>query len=254
MGWLFTKGASKLRAPTLKPLVRRRGSYGVDAPYLLPIPVLLIAGNIMQGFVSGTPWPFVAAGAIAACMGCGLYASLRGKFVVWSRLLDQLELKGDERVLDLGCGRGAVLLLAAERLTAGRALGVDLWRKGDQSNNSAAATARNAGLEGVAARVAVFTADMVALPFADGSFDVVLSSLAIHNIRQPAARDRAIDEAVRVLKKGGRMVIADIFSSARYRARLADLGMTELEVRGLGWRMWWSGPWMPTRLVTATKP
>src|SRR5713101_10177795 len=101
------------------------------------------------------------------CVGFGLYASRRGKFVVWSELLDQLSLRGDERILDLGCGRGAVLLLAAQHLTTGRTVGVDLWRSADQSSNSAEAARRNAIAEGVADRVELHTADMTALPFED---------------------------------------------------------------------------------------
>ena len=147
-----------------------------------------------------------------------------------------------------------MLLLAARRLTTGRAVGVDLWRKSDQSGNAAEATWRNAVAEGVADRVALHTADMAALPFVDGSFDVVLSSVAVHNIKGRAGRDRAIGEAVRVLRLRGRLMIADIFATGRYRDRLAELGMTDVVRRGLGWRMWWSGPWLPTRLVTATKP
>ena len=42
---------------------------------------------------------------------------------VWAELLDTLNLRGDERILDLGCGRGAVLLMAAQHLTTGRAVG-----------------------------------------------------------------------------------------------------------------------------------
>ena len=83
----------------------------------------------------------------------------------------------------MGCGRGAVLLMAAQHLTTGRAVGVDLWRTVDQSGNSAEATRRNAVAEGVADRVELHTADMTALPFEGNSFDLVLSSLAIHNIR-----------------------------------------------------------------------
>src|SRR4051794_9176183 len=77
-----------------------------------------------------------------------LYTTLRGKFVVWAELLDRLNLRGDERILDLGCGRGAVLLLAAQHLTTGRAVGVDLWRGADQSGNAAVATRRNPVAEG----------------------------------------------------------------------------------------------------------
>jgi SAM-dependent methyltransferase len=215
---------------------------------------VFVVANIVDGVISGTMWPFVTAGVILACTGCGLYASRRGKFVVWAELLDQLTLRGDEQILDLGCGRGAVLLMAAQHLTTGQAVGVDLWKSKDQSGNAAEATWHNAVAEGVAGRVQVHTADMAALPFEDNTFDLVLSSLAIHNIKGRAGRDRAIEEAVRVLRPGGRLLIADIWATGRYRARLVELGMTDVARRGLGWPMWWSGPWLPTRLVTATKP
>jgi ubiquinone/menaquinone biosynthesis C-methylase UbiE len=233
---------------------RRQGSYGIDAPYLLPIPALLLIAGVAQGVLSRAALPFVGAGLVAACMACGLHTSIRGKFAVWAELLDGLALRGDEQILDLGCGRGAVLLMAAGRLRTGRAVGVDLWRKQDQSGNEPDATRRNAAAEGVDDRVELYTADMTALPFENNRFDVVLSSLAVHNIKGRAGRDRAIDEAVRVLRPGGRLLIADIRCTGRYHVRLADLGMTDVTRRSLGWRMWWGGPWLPTRIVTATKP
>src|SRR5262249_24546044 len=104
----------------------------------------------------------------------GLYTSRRGKFVVWAKLLDQLNLLGDERILDIGCGRGAVLLMAAQHLATGRAVGIDLWKRGDQSGNSFESTLRNATAEGVADRIDLHTAEMTALPFEDDSFDLVL--------------------------------------------------------------------------------
>jgi ubiquinone/menaquinone biosynthesis C-methylase UbiE len=232
----------------------RRGAYGIDAPHLLPVLGLLIAVNVVSGFVAGSVWPFIGAAAVLLCGGCGLYASRRGKFVVWDRLLGQLPWKGDERVLDLGCGRGAVLLLAAGRLTTGRAVGVDLWRRGDQSGNSAEATRHNAAAEGVADRVELYTADLVALPFAAERFDVVVSNVAIHNVKGRAGREKAIEEVVRVLRPGGRLLVADLRATRQYRDHLVKLGMAGVARRGLGWRMWWSGPWLPTHLVTATKP
>jgi ubiquinone/menaquinone biosynthesis C-methylase UbiE len=209
---------------------------------------------LVMAIISGHWQTFVPVTFMLAVLGFYLHSTLRGKFVVWADLLDQLNLRGDERLLDMGCGRGAVLLMAAQRLTTGRAAGVDLWRSVDQSGNALEATQRNAIAEGVADRVELHTGDMTALPFEDNSFDVVVSSLAIHNIRGSAGREKAINEAVRVLRPGGRLMIADIRATGHYQEQLAKLGMSAVARRRLGWRFWWGGPWGATFLVTATKP
>jgi ubiquinone/menaquinone biosynthesis C-methylase UbiE len=177
-----------------------------------------------------------------------------GKFVVWEALLRGLDLRGDERVLDMGSGRGAVLLMAAKLLPRGRAVGIDLWKSVDQSGNTMDAARLNAEREGVGDRVDLRTGDMTRMPFQDGSFDVVLSALAIHNIKDPQARRHAIDEAARVLRPGGRLVISDIQATPEYADRLRELGLSDVRSQGLGWRYWYGGPWMATTLVTASKP
>lgn len=232
---------------------RPKASYGIDAPRLLPVLAVLFIANVAQGIISGKLWPFLGAALILGCASLGFYASRRGKFLVWSKLLDGLKLRGDEQILDIGCGRGAVLMLAAQHLTTGRAVGVDLWRKRDQSGNAAEATERNAVAEGLADRVELRTADMTALPFENASFDLIVSSIAIHNVNRPR-RDKAIEEAVRVLRPGGRLMIADLSATRQYLARLKELGMTNFGRINLGWRMWWTGPWLSTHLVTASKP
>ena len=148
-------------------------------------------------------------------------------------------------ILDIGCGRGAILLMAAQHLTTGHAVGIDIWKRGDQSGNAAEATLRNAAAEGVTKRVELQTADMTELPFADNSFDIVLSNIAIHNVRGREARARAVAEAARVLRPGGRLLLADMRATGGYPRQLAQLGMTGVSRRSLGWRMWWSGPWPP---------
>ncbi|OBG28937.1 class I SAM-dependent methyltransferase [Mycobacterium sp. 852002-51057_SCH5723018] len=193
-----------------------------------------------------------AAGMISM-MTWYIYATRSGKFVVWDRVLDDLRLRGDETVLDLGCGRGAVLTAVAKRLPRGRAIGVDLWHA-DQTDNSQEATLANAALENVADRIEVRTADMTALPLPDESVDVVVSSLAIHNIPARAGRRQALDEAARVLRPGGRLAIADLWETRQHAERLRELGWRNVKRRNLGWRMWYGGPWISTRLVTATKP
>ena len=234
--------------------VRGAGSYGFDAPYLIFIPAAVVVGNAVQAIWLRSLWPFVGTWIVLLCMVSGLYTSRRGKFEVWSTLADGLTLRGNERVLDLGCGRGAVLLIFARRLAAGRAVGVDIWRTQDQSGNAIEATRQNAEADGVADRVELHTADMSELPFERDSFDIVVSNIAIHNIGDASRRERVIEEAVRVLRPGGRLLIADLRHIGRYADRLASLGMINITRRNLGWRMWWGGPWAPTRLVSAEKP
>jgi arsenite methyltransferase len=98
----------------------------------------------------------------------------------------------------------AVLTAVARRLTTGRVTGVDIWSRKDQSGNAKDVTLRNASLGGVGDCVQVETGDMRALPYPNETFDLVVSSLAIHNIRSNADRRRAIVEGFRVLKPGGR--------------------------------------------------
>jgi arsenite methyltransferase len=248
-------------------IVRPLGRYGVDGDYrVIPAPVMLAGYLSLCGIAAVLASWWLVSGRTLPGLGMAVFAvvliaagfsiwrfSRRGKFEVWARLLTDVGLRGDERVLDLGCGRGAVLLAAAKLVPRGRAVGVDIWRA-DQTGNSMDATLANAVAEGVADRIELLTRDMTDLQFPDASFDLVVSSLAIHNLPGNNARRSAIDEAVRVLRPGGRVVIADIGFTRRYARRLRELGMADVKRRDLGWRAWWGLPLIRTHAVTATKP
>ncbi len=228
----------------------RRPRYGTDA---LPVPVLAGTAGVAcclaaARWRTGRIATATAGAVLLANTGVFLHTTLRGKLRIWERELDRAGLAGNEQLLDMGCGRGAVLIAAAKRLPQGRAVGVDLWTR-DQSGNRPEATIANAAAAGVAERVEVRTADMTALPFPDGSFDVVTSALAIHNIASPDGRYQAVDEAMRVLRPGGQLLIADPWPMARKYA--AHIGQGTL--RGLGPGYWYGGPWLGVTLLHVIK-
>lgn len=168
----------------MAPAPQARVDYGLDAPGLAR--GFFIAGGaaLAAGIgvaLAGRDWPIVTGVmALVAVYGLGMGSLM----LVWSRvikprqretMLDAIAWRGDESVLDVGCGRGLMLVAAAKRLTSGHAIGIDIWQATDQSSNSPAGALANAAIEGVATRIAVQTADMRTLPFADAAFDVIVS-------------------------------------------------------------------------------
>jgi ArsR family transcriptional regulator len=96
---------------------------------------------------------------------------------------------------DIGCGQGRILKLLATR--ARRAVGVDI---DSDARRFARAELLLAGLPNCSLR----QGDMYALPFADGEFDTAIHDDVLSDARMPTA---AIDEAVRILRPGGRLLM-----------------------------------------------
>jgi arsenite methyltransferase len=240
---------------------RRRGKYGLDGGVIGVVGIsagtvalLAAAVALARAGLAGAAATATFVGALQlTTLGFYLHTTRRGKFLVWQEILDGLPLRGDERVLDVGCGRGAVLTMVAERLPRGRVVGIDIWSKADQSGNGIDAAERNLVAEEVRHRCELVTGDMRSMPFPEASFDVIVSSLAIHNIHDLTGRRQAIDEIARVLSPGGRVAIADLAWTRVYAQKLGALGFIDVTRRRLGWRLWWGPAFPATALVTATK-
>ena len=215
---------------------QRDPTFGIDAPTL--VIGLAVLGPAL--FALGL-WlalsPTVSRDLTGSMQGTGaamlgsavlmILSSRFGKRLVARRLIQSLRLQGDEHVLDVGCGRGQLLIEAARHLPRGRSFGIDLWSTRDQSGNAREATLANAAAAGVADRVKVETGDMRRLPFADASFDVVVSSLAIHNLPTTVDRELAVREIARVLKPGGRVALLDFRHTGSYARTLRTQGLPD---------------------------
>ena len=142
-----------------------------------------------------------------------------------------------------------MLIGAARRLTSGKAVGIDLWQKADQAGNSREATWRNVQLEGVEKLVELKDGDARKLPFPDGTFDVALSSWALHNIYERQGREAAVREILRVLKPGGRLVIIDIRHTSEYAQVLREAQALDIKRAGPNFLFW-----IPSSTLSARKP
>lgn len=225
---------------------KKKPNYGLDAPgvvlgFLFGGPALFAMGYFSLAWAIPRNFgPLIGIGYAMFYTGIVLFieslllmgSSYYGKFRARDGLLDSLHLRGDETVLDVGCGHGLLLIAAAKRLSSGRSIGVDLWSQVDQGNNSRKATLQNASLEGVAERVEVRDGDMRKLPFADASVDVVVANLAIHNISSREGRREAISEIVRVLKPGGQFALMDFKHVGQYCEDLKKNGMEDASASG----------------------
>ncbi|UNI18760.1 hypothetical protein JDV02_005013 [Purpureocillium takamizusanense] len=221
-----------------------------------------------------------------------LYATLRGKSRVWDDLLDALPDDAFRApALDVGCGRGLVLLKMAQRKKtlflshcggegddddAGRgdggggdaartteddvgvvvapAYGIDIFSTADQTGNAPLATYLNAASLSCVPHTVLHTASFAErFPFADGSFSLVTSNLALHNANREG-RLAAVREIARVCRPGGTVLVVDLFGYFKdHRMVLEEeLRWTHVDVSMVGLKMMYGA--LPCQILKATKP
>ena len=136
------------------------------------------------------------------------------------------------KILDVGCGSGALTIACAKRNPKAKVIGIDRWGKEYASYNRQLCE-RNARAEKVN-NTRFQQGNAVKLDFADETFDAVTSNYVYHNI--PGDRQAYLLETLRVLKKGGAFALHDIFSKSKYGdmqafvKKLKAMGYEEVEL------------------------
>lgn len=244
----------------------RNPDYGLDSPaivagqFVAALLALTLAAFRPRVFGLQFRWIELAAGAYFLH---GAWSMIRysksGKLDLREKLLTMIPWRGDEAVLDVGCGRGLLLAGAARRLRTGKAVGVDVWLPHALTGNRPESALENAALEGVSDRVELKTGDARALPFESESFDVVISNFVVHEMNTSADRKQMLQEMARVLRPGGRLALIDFIFTEECVEILRDAGLSDARRLRLGG----FGSWIASvlmfgtfqlRAVTAAKP
>jgi len=246
---------AKIRSSPDRPAIPSKATYGLDS----------LRGLLYSSFTA----PLY------------LHASLRGKHLLWDKLLSETPQALYSRpTLDVGCGRGLVLLKIAnlKRIAAAAAAGagpavhsagpsmtmsvpetispaygIDIFNSADQTGNSPSATYINAAVLGLLDWTVLHTADFTAkLPYPDGFFSLVTASLSLHNVGKEG-RVHGVREIARVCATGGQVIIVELYGYCREYARvLQDAGWNQVTIEMAGWQMMF-GIW-PCQILRATKP
>lgn len=239
--------------------MRDKPDYGIDAPGV--IRNLSLAAIAI--FIVAMVFPRVRVGSVVLLLrpmawtsapGFALGASLMlvyakwGKFRLRDRMLGLISWTGSETVLDVGTGRGLLMIGAAKRLSTGRSVGIDIWSGRDLSGNTPENAERNAHLEGVGERVEIRSEDATGMTFADSSFDVILSNVCLHNVPHKESRAKACREIVRLLKPGGVALISDFIHLGEYSNAFRDAGA---QASLAGW--FWLDTFPPMGILRVTK-
>ncbi|MDF2858129.1 MAG: putative methyltransferase, partial [Neobacillus sp.] len=129
-------------------------------------------------------------------------------------LVSQIDWDGKGKALDIGCGSGALTIKLAKKYDEASITGIDYW--GGAWGYFQRQCKENASIERVIDKTEFLQASASKLPFSDDTFDLIVSNLTFHEVKDSKNKLDAVKEAIRVVKKGGRFVFQDLFLIERY--------------------------------------
>lgn len=197
-------------------MVQKKPHYGYYALTIFGglIAIILIVGAAIYVFVSQIVGILIG--------GFGLYLLVAYVISLYSFNQSEsfdfthvVQLHGDEKVLDVGCGLGKVTVGVAKLLTEGTVTGIDIWNTVEIPGNSPEAAYKNAEIEGVRDKVEFKSGNVLSLEFNDNSFDLVTSSSVLNNLSGDNQKLQAMKEIYRVLKPGGTFFLLEPLRNLR---------------------------------------
>jgi SAM-dependent methyltransferase len=222
----------------------KTADYGIDKPErvrALAMVGLVLIGTGLSQFIalqgSVEDWPELI---LSICLWLGillwiaagimLWSSKSGKYVLAEKMLNELKWKGREKVLDVGCGKGLLTILAARKAPLGELIGMDTWSQQELSDNSLLAANENAATERVDNRVRFEDGDVTDLRYGPNTFDKVISSLCLHSIGSRTARNEALVKLIKLVRPGGEIAILDILHTREYQKIFIKQGLKNIRV------------------------
>ena len=125
------------------------------------------------------------------------------------RVRSWISWRGDEHILDVGTGSGVLLIGLIKQVAEATGTGIDIWQP-NAGGGDAHQFMKNIYAEKLQDRITLENVDAREMPFEAESFDVIVSSFAMHHVGGREDRAKAEAEMIRTLKPGGSIALCDI--------------------------------------------